>query len=232
VALEWFSAACPLVSDHLTKNWKILKKWLVAAIFGDLEGQFLMPGWTPEQVSLYVQPLLSGLRTMRISAIPTGISCHARSETFDPTWSLLKVLEFVRSFDAGSALHVFPQQDANQLCFRAVYGEEIVLEAGWGQAMYVFEAERGRHAIVTARIGSELPLAFQGMGRPPAYLLTAMSHFLADQGDWLQSVGPFVSNLLGIEQFAIEGYFDPDSPERVVVVDMDLPLDIAWNTSR
>ena len=52
------------------------------------------------------------------------------------------------------------------------------------------------------------------------------------QRAWLHSVGAVVSRLIGVEQFAVEGYFDPRSTNRVVVVDMNLPLDIAWNTSR
>jgi hypothetical protein len=233
LALEWFLAHCPLADDNLTRNWKVLKKWLVSAVFGDLAGRFIMPGWSADDVASYARSLLAGPQTIRISEFPSGISCHARSEVFDPDWTDLRLLEFVRTFDRSCTLHIFPQQDAEQTCFRAVYTDgSVLVEAGWGQAMYVFETERGYHPVALARAETGGSFLLEQTDDVPARIVDGLRTFLNAQCDWLRSVGQVLSRLLGAEQFAIEGYFDPRLPDRVVVVDIDLPLDIAWNTSR
>jgi hypothetical protein len=226
-------ANCPLADDNLTRNWKVLKKWLVSAVFGDLAGRFIMPGWSADDVAGYARSLLAGLQTIRISEFPSGISCHARCEVFDPNWIDLRLLEFVRTFDCSCTLHIFPQQDAEQTCFRVVHTDgSLLVEAGWGQAMYVFEAERGRHPVALAHAEAGDSFLLEDSDDIPAKVVDGLRAFLGAQCDWLHSMGGVLSRLLGVEQFAIEGYFDPRLPDRVVVVDIDLPLDIAWNTSR
>lgn len=233
LALEWFSVACPLANNQVTQNWKVLKKRLVGALFGELAGRFFMPDWAAEDVAAYVQSLLMGPDIVRISAFPREISCHARSQTFDRSWSAEQILEFVRTFDSESALHVFPQQDANQLCFRAVYADgNFLVEAGWGQAMYVFETERGSHpaAVASAKAGGQFRVEGERVVTPE--IADGLRTLIAAHGDWLCSMGYVISRLIGVDEFAVEGYFDSRSPDRVVVVDIDLPLDIAWNTAR
>jgi hypothetical protein len=230
-ALDWFSAACPLVGDDATRNWKILKKWLVAACFGELKGRFFTQGWDTRAVARYVRELLAGTEMIRISAFPAGISCHARSEVFDRAWDDGQLEAFLGSFDPCSALHVFPQQDADQLCFRAVCTQgRLLVEAGWGQAMYVFEAERGSHPIAVARAGIEGVFKTEPAPAVPLRVTEGLGALLTAQGEWLRGVARAMPYLLGLEQFAIEGYFDPRAPGKVAVVDIDLPLDIAWNT--
>nr|WP_275403625.1 putative PEP-binding protein [Aquibium microcysteis] len=230
LALEWLSGAAPLASDDATRNWKVLKKWLVAAMFGELHGRFVAPGWDPADVAAYASELLGGSATIRISAFPSGISCHARSEVFEHSWNKEELIGYLDGFDRAAALHVFPQQHADQLCFRAVFtSEEIVVEAGWGQAMYVFEAERGKHSIVTARAAIEGPFQIDESAGD-LRVRRGLQALIAAKDHWLHGVARSGPALLGLEHFAIEAYFDPREPDRVAVVDMDLPLDVAWNT--
>jgi hypothetical protein len=230
LALDWLSGAAPLAGDDTTRNWKVLKKWLVAALFGELQGRFIAPGWDPADVAAYACELLPGPATIRMSAFPSGISCHARSEVLDRGWDNEQVNGFVAGFDRAAALHVFPQQDADQLCFRAVFTQEgVVVEAGWGQAMYVFEAERGQHPIVTARATTQGPFQIDEAENDPR-VRRGLQGLITAKSAWLHGVARGGAALLGLEHFAIEAYFDPRKPDRVAVVDIDLPLDIAWNT--
>jgi hypothetical protein len=216
--------------DDAVRNWKVLKKWLVADLFGELPGRFFAPGWNSAAVAEHARELLAGSTSVRVSAFTSEISCHARSELFDPNWSDNERAAFVDSFDRAATLHVFPQQDPDQLCFRAVFvSGGVLIEAGWGQAMYVFEAERGRHPIVIARSETGSDFQFENAGQDR--LTRGLEALLAAKGAWLLGVSRTVSAVIGSDHFAIEGYFDPRTPERVAVVDMDLPLDVAWNSN-
>lgn len=232
-AIEWIAAACPLTSAAPIHNWKVLKKRLVAAIFGEVAGRFFLPGWELPEVADYVSNLIRSGDTIRISCFPNEISCHGQSEVIDPAWKRDELLSKVGSLDRDAALHVFPQQDEDQLCFRAAYsGADLLVEAGWGQAMYVFEAERGRHPIAMAHTTDSGSFKIDAAAAVPIRIVSGLRMMLDTQAHWLRSMPAIVSRLLGVGQFAVEGYFNPAVPDRVVIVDIDLPLDIAWNSAR
>lgn len=231
-ALKWFSIVAPMSDKDDMQNWKVLKKRLVSALFGELQGKFFAPNWDAEQVSSYAQNLMDGPETVRISQFPIGISCHARSEALESTWNDDQLRNFIAAFDNLATLHVFPQQNADQLCFRAVFGAEgLLVEAGWGQAMYVFEAERGQHPIAVARLDTDGHFRFEHRIAKSHKVMKGLKNLVSSHKRWLLGAGRIVSAMLGLEQFAIEGYFDPDVPSELKVVDMDLPLDIAWNVT-
>ena len=94
--------------------------------------------------------------------------------------------------------------------------------------MYVFEAERGQHPIISCKARSADLLVNFGNGALEQLSL-AVDAFLESQRDWIQAMNDVLPALLGVEQLAIEGYFDPVKRSRVIV-DMDIPLDLAWNT--
>jgi hypothetical protein len=125
-------------------------------------------------------------------------------------------------------LHMFIQEDANQLCFRVVYHTNAIdIEAGWGQAMYVFEAERGRHEIVECVLDWDGKYSIKQSN--DGSIRDGLRALCELYGNWILAVGMSVSNLLGVETFAFEGYFDPTLKAQPVVVDIDLPLDFVWN---
>jgi hypothetical protein len=105
----------------------------VARRLNETASRFFMPGWRLGEVLDHVLPQLPGQKVMRVSAFPVGISCHARSEAFDPCWDAAQLRAFIDSFSVEAALHVFLRQDADQLCFRAVFADgSAVVKAGWG----------------------------------------------------------------------------------------------------
>ncbi len=230
VALHWFSLVCPLQPIPDSRNWKVLKKLLVAYLFGATEGRYFPAPWLPEEVARYVRSLNFPARPTRISVFPNDISCHARSEIVGGDWSEPELVAFLESLDPDTTLNVFPQQHIDQMCFRVVFSEAgLALEAGWGQAMYVFEAERGRHPIVSCQAVSADGLEGFESGAPEQLLL-AFRRFLAGQRSRLQAMHDALLDIIGADQLAIEGYFDP-STGALVIVDIDLPLDLAWNNT-
>lgn len=229
-ALRWFTPLCSSNVFSANRNWKALKRLLVASLFGAPEGRYFPAPWTPIEILHYVRSLDYPDRATRVSAFPDDISCHARSEVIEEEWSDSEVLEFLKSFDPEATLNVFPQQNPNQLCFRAAFGEAgLLLEAGWGQAMYVFEAERGKHPIIGCQANSAAELLADEVG-PPEYLTSAFNRFIQTQRCWLQAVHHTIPVLLGISEIAIEGYYDPVTGLRSIV-DLDLPFDLAWNST-
>lgn len=227
IALSWIRPYCA-DSFRDEMNWKVIKKRLLATLFGRETGVFLEPGWTIEAVDAEIASI-STSATRRISVFPSVISCHSLSSPIPADYSRQWAEAFLADQSNDTHLHIFEQADENQLCFRAVFqATHIEIEAGWGQAMYVFEAERGKHPIATCTLAwSGEPLGGKVAGE--ARIDSALSMLYSTQADWLLSVGLCISSLLGTETFALEGYFDPSTLEIPVVVDIDLPLDFVWN---
>jgi hypothetical protein len=227
-ALRWFESTCPLQPFPDTQNWKVLKKLLAASLFGTPEGRFFPSPWNLDEVASYIRSLDNPGRATRVSAFANDVSCHARSEVIDKDCSGNDLLSFLRSLDPETTLNIFPQQNPDQMCFRVVFAETgLIVEAGWGQAMYVFESERGYHPIVSCRGSSADDLRVSGIAAPKR-LSSAVEIFLSSQRRHLQVIYDTLPAMLGAKHLAIEGYFDPATC-KLVIVDMDIPLDLAWN---
>ena len=227
-ALNWFRSNCNLLFASPTDNWKVLKKHLVEAFFGRRESKFFYPPWNADEVVRHLRHLDTPGRAPRISAFSDDISCHSRSELAPIDDDDTELFAFVDTFNRGATLNVFPQQDPNQLCFRlAINASKTFIEAGWGQAMYVFENERGQHPVICLNV--DVPGKPAHLGGPiPATLREAFEDFLLSQGAWIRSLALILPHLLGCKDLCIEGYYNPIGRE-ISIVDIDLPLDVAWN---
>jgi hypothetical protein len=116
------------------------------------------------------------------------------------------------------------------LCFRAIYwNSEIQLEAGVGQAMYVFENERGQHPIGRATIGlsGDIDLPTCSVGNDPA-VQSQLTEMLYRYSEWLRLRIWDMSNTLGTVWLGVEGYYNPVTCAEPVVVDVDIPQDAAF----
>ena len=91
--------------------------------------------------------------------------------------------------------------------------------------MYVFEAERGIHATVTARWG--VPARDLDIQGTEVDLKRSVSVFLRVCGDELEEMLERLSTALEIDVFALEGYYR-DGSGHFVVCDIDLPVDRAF----
>jgi hypothetical protein len=98
--------------------------------------------------------------------------------------------------------------------------------------MYVFEAERGQHPIARAdydpAAGSWCTPAFSG--DTPAHIIDGLMGLLTTHGQPLRLSAQHIAFSLGVQWMALEGYFNPSTLAVPTIVDLDLPMDIVWNS--
>lgn len=187
LADSWFRTNCDVVATSSTKNWKVLKKHLIDILFGKREGCYFSPGWDPEEVVKYAKGMRDPKRLARVSVFSNDISCHSYSQIIPHESSDPEVIALISALDREATLNVFPQQDPDQMCFRLVSSpDRYVVEAGWGQAMYVFEEERGQHPILIFQ--SDKDRIEDQYANAPDSLHTAVTKFLDEKSQWLQGL--------------------------------------------
>ena len=227
-AWDWARIIADRKGIAITNNWKFFKRDLAEAWFGYIEHKRFSPGWNPDDVLAYAESIRGVEGGVRFSLFPNTIACHARSELLPSAERSLEWRQRFAELDQRCPLEVFPQQGDSRMCFRAVANRETVhVEAGIGQAMYVFEQERGTYVIASCELFPQLT--------SPTY--TGSDHALnARFGQFVKTSGELiVAKLfeleceLGLEWLAVEGYYEPGLP--IKVCDMDLPFDLAFHAA-
>jgi phosphoenolpyruvate-protein kinase (PTS system EI component) len=229
-ALSWAAVVSSRVGLGLPKNWKFFKRDLVAKWFGPREHKRFDADWTTDDVLEAAREYGSGgRRTVRCSIFPDMIACHSVSKALPPMGDEFLWREIVDSLDKSAPIEVFPQQGSNQLCFRAVVTQgRTIVEAGVGQAMYVFEEERGTHPVAIAELNWNGPSSPSGPAGAPIRELSAL---IEHWGEWLLVRLTAASTTLGTQWLGIEGYYETgDECREPFVCDIDLPLDMAFHS--
>lgn len=201
-------------------NYKFFKRDLAARFFPTVQSVRLGSGWTVEDGLSSWRHL--GERSVRISVFPEDIACHATSVLLSSDESESRAQ--LQELDRGSPCEMFVQQSPDQLAFRCVYAEHrIQIEGGLGQAMYIFEAERGSWST------SECELSLTG--HPLEFVLgddastsSALSRFIQYHAEELVVIMTKLAAQLDAAYLAVEGYFNLTT-NGWVVVDLDLPED-------
>jgi len=236
VALGWAAEVADRIGIATPTVWKFFKRSLVSVWFGSRPHKQFMPGWSTESALSYALSL-SGV-SVRLSEFPKGIACHARSHRLDGT-SREDWRGIIEHVDHNQAVEVFPEAGGEGwTCFRffsTAFHEAAFCECGYGQAMQVFEEEVGLHAIARACLekghwrlesSSDPPV-----GSRPDFsgsLQHDLMRLLDGVGDELLHKSFCICRKLGIDQVALEGYYSAAAGEAVRVVDLDLPLDVAF----
>jgi len=231
VACDWAHAIAMQLALGFDGNWKVFKRDMVAFFFGGPEARRFAKGWAAREVVEYVDTLRNAGKVARYSSFPEGISCHSISAAIESTASKNELLAMFGDMGNDSLMEVFPQQNADQLCFRLAYNaRHALIEAGWGQAMYVFEAERGQHPIGRVVYDYKKRCWIQTIYTSvPHKIADGLEHLTEERGDWLIYSARRICAEIGIDWVAFEGYFNVAHSGRTVVVDVDLPLDLVWN---
>jgi phosphohistidine swiveling domain-containing protein len=222
-AFAWAQDAAARVGLSAPTNWKLFKRDLLARYCARPPSRRFTSPWVAEDVVRYATELTGG--TVRCSAFPRTIACHSVSVTLDASrqhdWQGI-----VCSLDPEADIEVFVEQSRDQLCWRLVRNNTTrLLEVGRGQAMYVFEEERGEHPTVIARwSANDSAVSFSG---DDSQLIHDASAFLRSHEAGLRDSLDLLAAELDLEVFAIEGYYSEPSDEYVVC-DMDLPVDRAF----
>jgi len=228
-ALEWADAVSDRLSLERVCVWKYFKRNLVERWFGGVERKRFAPGWTIDDIVGYADQFCG--TQMRMSFFTQDIACHAESVRL-PMRALTERRKFIEQFENSCAIEVFPESSGpHTICFRrftSEFGEDVFYEAAYGQAMKVFETEQGRHVIACA-VKTTKGYHYTLSGRRPrgAEGSAVLANLLAliRRHDLTFDLRAFsLCRMVGIEHFSIEGYFTKHL-DRVVVVDIDLPLD-------
>lgn len=234
-AIEWAGLISRDLRLQRTLVWKSFKRTLAARWFGAPEHRVFTPGWQVQDVLDYAQGFAQ--RNIRVSSFTPGIACRSDS--------LCLVNEKKNSWPAmldrlnrQTLIEVFPESSSpSGICFRrfgSAFGEEVVFEAGTGQAMFVWEAEQGMHPFVSISCRGDVSevcrrVAPDNRSASRLDMIERNLRILIRQYEGaFRSKWFSLCRRTGIESFAIEGYFDPTSLRSVTVVDMDLPFDYVF----
>jgi pyruvate, orthophosphate dikinase len=234
IALDWANEISAYIGIPRSLVWKYFKRNIVEKWFGSWEYKRFYSGWLTQDAVDYV--LSHEDRIIRYSVFPTDIACHAVSKALPKNASAEKLTEEFEALDHSVPVEVFPQQPADHLCFRGfLHNNEFRFEAGIGQAMYTFEQERGLHPIVTGclELSTRQPKVIkQQTGEPRIKIIEDNLYFLLSlYGESLLMKCLDLSNSLGVDWLAIEGYYNYFNQSPPFVCDIDLPQDIAFHCS-
>jgi pyruvate,orthophosphate dikinase len=227
IAWKWAQEVSIRYGLTTAANWKFFKRDLAARWFGKNESRRFLPGWLTEEVVAYAEALRGAPNQTRFSVFPSTIACHAVSEVLPRTLSGEEWARRIDKVDRNSAIEVFQEQSSKKLCFRAVLAEDVVrVEAGIGQAMYVFEQERGRHPVLAEQL---YPSAHDlSSSSPPLDALRdELKRFVVESGDIVAGTMLAIEADLGCGWLGIEGYYAQH--QQLVVCDIDLPFDLAFH---
>jgi pyruvate,orthophosphate dikinase len=231
LAREWGTSVSALLSLPKVGNWKFFKRDLVQYWFGRREYRRFPSGWHTEEVLKYALQYRGSGRTVRYSLFPDAIACHAVSKVLRDGSPIESWENEIEALDHCVPLEVFPQQPPTNVCFRAVFwGSHMDVEAGVGQAMYVFEEERGQHPVLRAVMDHSG--AWRLLGDTGAVvdrrLKLGLRHLMERYGMWIYLRLWDMSTVLGAAWLGVEGYYDPRTHDEPFLCDMDLPQDLAF----
>lgn len=232
IAYEWAQGICDHMGMEYVGVWKYFKRSLAAKWFGKPPYKRFSPGWSVQAAMDYA--IQFNDRSVRFSLFPKNIACHAISNVLPlqkkELWS-----EILSKADNSIAMEMFPETSTNStICIRRYstqFSELTVYEAGKGQAMFVFEQERGLHPVVSANIKNyEVTYTFEGQAPQIEYeeIKRGLMCLIQNQNPFLSSKCFGLCRSVGIDHVSLEGYFNPSEPNEFMVVDIDLPFDIAF----
>ena len=237
IAVEWADIISSWFGLKRTGVWKFFKRALVARWFGRVESKRFPPGWSVGDALQYAYKFKE--RSVRFSLFPEDIACHAVSYHL-PASQISRWADIIAQADNSVAMEMFPEASTDDsICFRrytTLFGEVTFYEAGTGQAMYVFEQERGQHPVVLAEKQNHryayTPIVPDGCDSNTVFDIEAKLRSLVQTHDMeLDYKCRGLCRSLGIDYVSIEGYYDPTRPRQVIVVDLDLPFDFVFMIS-
>jgi len=231
LALEWAALIGARLSIPEASNWKFFKRDVIQCWFGRRECRRFPSGWHTEEVLQSAVQYRSYGHTVRYSLFPNTIACHAVSRALSNSEPVEVWRREIESLDHEVPVELFPQQPLSQVCFRAVFwGSQMDIEAGLGQAMYLFEEERCQHPVLRAVVecGGKWRLMGGADSVVDRRIEDGLRQLLDRYGTWLYLRLWDMSLVLGCGWLGIEGYYDPERGGEPFVCDADLPQDLAF----
>lgn len=233
LASEWSNFVSARLGLGEVNNWKFFKRDLVAHFFGGREHRRFMQGWNTNDMMNYALSLKRAGHAVRYSVFPAEIACHAISRVLDARGEDEQWRQELETLDHSTPVEVFPQQPEDQVCMRAIFSEwKLDIEMGRGQAMYVFEQERGRHPVIRGVVDSfgRCELLKDSASIPTSEELWSLAgEFISERGFWLFRRLAVITESLGLPWLGVEGYWSAVKREEPFICDIDLPLDLAFH---
>jgi hypothetical protein len=229
IVYEWADLICEKLHIKKENNWKFFKRAIIRKYFGEnyLKKKFYK-NWDYHDVLNFIQKYPDF--NFRISIFPNDIACHSQSiplpKNLYTSWG-----NILSSIDNSCEVEVFQQaSDDSSICFRrfsTIFGESIKYEAGFGQAMYIFEAEQGKHPVLSATNNGS-GYNFLSSNNCPEELYEKLSNLISSYDYYLHAKCKSICCKLGIEWVSIEGYYSKENPVDLIIVDIDLPFDYVF----
>lgn len=226
-AFEWLQEYAESLCISVPWNWKIAKKQIAAYYYGKNPSVYLHFEDPLEKGVYFVRS--HAKQNVRCSFHRFDTACHSESRKIT-TENLEWLTEIKGYMSPKDVIDIFTEcSTISTTCFRRFslsYNEEISYEMGYGQAMYVFEAEQGQHDVVgrnycDGKWKSENMSNFK--------LMEHLEQLIKNHEQYLAIKTQSICYYLGIPQICIEGYFDTMNPtEKPTIVDIDLPFDKAF----
>lgn len=226
-AFEWLQEYVRPLCITVPWNWKISKKQIASYYFGEVPSTQLHYG---EDIKKGVDFILSHTNhNIRCSLHKYDTACHSMSCRVNN--SNIKLLTKMKeSMSVKDVIDIFIEcSNASSTCFRRVsqqYNETISYEMGYGQAMYVFETERGKHDVAGMNFSND---QWKLEESEDPMLTEHLKKLVKCHEQYLAIKTRCICYFLGIPQISIEGYFDLNTPcLPPKIVDIDLPFDRAF----
>lgn len=226
ISWQWAQIVNNKLGLKSSNNWKQFKINLCEHYFGKNESRFFTADSNPNDVRDYYFRLLPN--KVRCTIHKNNEACHSVSRRIDDFGGIENVVDIIQSLSIGDMLKMFPESSNNQtICFRRLYdftNNDVAYEMGFGQAYLVFENERGYHDTVS--IGITHPkMKITGSN---TQLLRVGKQLYDEWESFLQLNSWRLCKYLGITYVSIEGYYNYENHSAPVIVDIDLPFDIAF----
>jgi len=229
IAYEWAELICEKLNIRNENNWKFFKKNIIKKYFSaNFIKKRYHKGWDYREVMNFIQkyPNLD----FRISLSPKDIACHSQSIAL-PKSQYNSWANILSNIDNSCEAEVFQQaSNESSICFRrfsTLFGETIKYESGFGQAMYVFEKEQGKHPVLSA-IKKGNKYVYSPDKNYPDELYLKLNDLISSYDYDLQIKSKSICTKLGIEWLSIEGYYSKESQSDLIIVDIDLPFDYVF----
>lgn len=226
LAFEWLSEYKSRLCISIPWNWKIAKKQIVDYYFNK---PCAVQITLNDNIERGVEFIMKNLdKRIRCSYHKYDTACHSESRNLDES-NLSWLVTIYKQMTSKDVIVIFVESSSSStVCFRRFslqYNEEVSYEMGYGQAMYVFETERGFHDTASINIieGSRANWNSTDMT-----LSKHLDSLISNHETILATKTENICYFMGLPQICIEGYFNIKTFGKPIIVDIDIPFDKAF----
>ena len=232
IAIDWGMYIQEKLHLPYTNNWKVFKRYMVEKIFGKIENKRFSVGWEVNEVWEYLKSFEG--RNCRIAIFTEDKSTGATNIKLEKL-NYLTWYDTIKTISNNDYIEVFPESSTdNSICFRRLstsFGNSVLYEIGKGQARLLFEENQNNDRFITYSLISKEFHPLCDISKSE-YLQELNEHFfnLIHYHEYIyQSKCKLLLYYYNLDWLSIEGYFYPDKPKQLNIVDIEIPFDKPFN---